>query len=443
MDWERLGEKFYSYDEEVKDAVYFVLKSSEREDRQSNVISFFTGVGRALDKLDAEWIKRFASECDDYPPICEGIARGIAGLTSLSHDRVDALLSSRTSAMFVLSKVDLSNPSLKDLVLGAIDRVKDERNLGEVGRNFGQNFHKALKEVREKVGVLLSNPSFAYEFLKVVNFSYFSDIYNFSGEVNEVLGERILELTDFQRRKLLQKSDRWLGAGVGKVFDSLPFELRKVVVEKFSNDREFALGLIRSLDLNSLSDEELQAVVSSCLKDSDLSFFLGNSLGRNFPSLNEDLKSLAEELSSKSVDVARGLGNGFSVLFTRFFDFYFSRDVSEEDEVRVMQIALNNKNVAKEMLRNMNFLAVRRKDLLLKLILEHVEFVDDFLKAVGRRIGEFEVEDVFKLRGHLRVIGRLYCENFPSLSPEKRRKVLEKLNDPEFYQGFVECNRLS
>ncbi len=443
MDWERLGEKFHNYDDEVKEAIYSVLKSSEREDRQANVISFFTGVGRELDKLDAEWIKTFAVECDDYPPICEGIARGIGGVKSLSPDRVDALLSSKTSAIFVLSRVDLSNPSLKDLVVKAIDKVKGEKNLGEVGRNFGQNFHKALKEVRERSKALFSNPSFLYEFLKVVDLSYFSDIYNFSGEVNEVLGERIMELSDFQRRKLLQKSDKWLGIGVGKVFDSLAFEVRKAVIEKSINDREFALGLIRSLNLNDLNDDELQALISSCLKDSELSFYLGNNLGRNFPSLDEYLKSTAEELSAKNADVARGLGNGFSVLFTRFFDFYFSRDVSEEDEVRVMQIAMNNDVVAKEMLRNMNFLAVRRKDLLLKLVVKHSEFVDEFLKAVGRRIGEFDVDEVFKLKSHVRVLGRLYCESFPSLTPEKRRKVLERLSDQEFYQGFVECNRLS
>ncbi|AWR95250.1 hypothetical protein [Acidianus brierleyi] len=444
MDWEKLGEKFPYLENDVKEAVLSILKASEREDREFNIISFYSGLGREINNIEDTWIKRINDECNEYPSVCEGLARGISELKEIKKEKFMTLISSKLMAIYVLSKIDLSIPTLKDGIIYAIDVIKEEKNLGEVGKNFGENYRRMPIEIKEKMKELLNNSSFAYEFLRAINLNEFSDIYNFkNSEVMEVIGEKFNQLNDFQKRKILFSADRGLGRGIGKIFDSLTYSWKLNIIEEAKNNKEFALGLIECIDLEYIQDKVFFELLNIALKDCKLSFAMGTNLGQNFSYLTEDLKSKVEEITFENKEFAKGIGNGFSITFNKFFDLFMNyKELKEEDEIRILNLALKNKDVAEGILQNLSYIILsKHKNKILKLVENNEQYIEKFLKLLNRRVNEFDIDELFNLaKGKYMVeLGKILCENFPQLNKEKRKKIIEKIENRDFYQGFLEC----
>jgi hypothetical protein len=448
MDWEKLGEKFAYFDDDVKEAILAILKASEREDRAFNVISFYSGVGRKINDIEDTWIKRINDECNEYPSVCEGVARGISELKNIKKEKFIKLVSFKLLAIYILSKIDLSIPTLKDEIIYAIDIIKDEKNLGEVGKNFGENYRKMPLEIKEKMKELLVNSSFAYEFLKAINLNDFSDIYGFkNSEVMEVIGEKFDQLNDFQKRKILSNADRGLGRGIGKIFDSLSYSWKLNIIEEAKNNKNFALGLVECIEMEYIQENIFFELLNISLSDCKLSFALATNLGQSFSYLTEDLKSKIEEITFENKEFAKGLGNGFSITFNRFFDFFTNyKELKEEDEIRILNLAMKNKDVAEGILQNLSYIMISTyKSKIIQLVKNNDQYIEKFLRLLDGRVSEFDVDELLSLgKGKYMIqLGRIYCESFPQLSKEKRKKVLDKLKDRDFYEGFIQCEGLS
>ncbi|EZQ07113.1 hypothetical protein CM19_06725 [Candidatus Acidianus copahuensis] len=448
MSLEDIGEKFYALPDDIKEVLLTYIRGIifTRPDIPFNIFDLGYGIGKSILKMNDDWIRKITKECKASPNFCEGLARGVADSKFEDKRKLIAFLDSEVSAsIFYLSSADLSNKVIKDAVLFAIQKIKGEKNLGEVGRNFGLHYKGIPQEIRERMMDLLKVPSFAYEFLKEIKLKDFSEFEVFlsSQEISELIGEKFNELNDFQKRKVFLHPTLGLGRGIGISFDQLEFKWKKEILQTIKNNKEMAMGFLEKVDPNSLEDF-FQIIIEIVSRDEQLSFVLGRNFGENFSNISFRLKSSAIDLSMKLPKFGEGLGFGSANSMGNAFGFIKEDKIlSEEDEELLFELAGKNCHIAKGMLDNLESLIfAKNKEKVLELVKRYRDYSPKFIELIERRIDEFNIDSLLSLaEGNVAYeLGRILCSRFPYINQAKRTKVIEFLGkNREFYNGFVIC----
>ena len=114
--------------------------------------------------------------------------------------------------------------------------------------------------------------------------------------------------------KLNPQFEKWFGGGVGEVFDSLDEYLQKIITSRVDTDIHFAVGIGDSLGYRFSSIKKENPILKKINDDFLFARYFGQSLGRLFPYLPDDLRKQVTDSSKNNPQLSDGLGMGIGFM---------------------------------------------------------------------------------------------------------------------------------
>jgi hypothetical protein len=443
---ERVGEILPNFPRDVVRTVIqlLTLDAWHRLDRDVSFFQLGIGIGRVIEKVDSETLKIIVDSCEYYQSLCKGIAKGMEG-NEVNKDLLIYLGNlSPIMAREILANLDLSK--YPEVIKALANNVSSLKHLPNVGSNIARQIDKIPFEIRRQIiNILKENTMFLYEFLQTINLSKIDDIEQFIGknkEIDEIIGYKLNEVNDKMKEKLLSFPS--IAIGVGKGFQNLSYYWKRRVIDKVMQDKQFAKGFLSSIDFTFLEDEFVHKLIEIGMSDEELARVLGRNLGDSFPSLAEDLKTLAINMAEKNNSFAYGLGEGISESVGSFVGFIRGKvyELKKEDQERILNLAFQSEQFAKGLFSNFNALFFfENRNKILSLVMKYSEYLPIFIEQISRRINDFDLSKLLSLKGKVAYeLGRILCRSFIYLSKENRELVLNWLDkNIELKEGFLQC----